>query len=123
MAAKRKKGPARTAPAQVPEPAPDSDRVTYRELRNTPGRVWERLNDDRPMTLVADGQPQALMIPLRGSDPAAAWDAYVRGRAALAASRIRRDARARGLERMSLDEINAVIREVREEHRARDRKR
>ena len=34
----------------------ETGRVTYRELRNTPGRVWERLAGGGPRTLVADGE-------------------------------------------------------------------
>jgi hypothetical protein len=41
-----------------------SNHVTYRELRNTPGKVWERLEADQPLTLMAGGEPKALLIPI-----------------------------------------------------------
>lgn len=97
--------------------AGEVDRVTYRELRNTPGRVWERLSDGGPLTLVADGEAKGILIPLSGDDPRTAYEAYMRGRAFLALARIRQQARANGTNRMSLDEINEVIREVRRERR------
>ena len=105
----------RAAPA-----APAGDRVTYRELRNTPGLVWERLSQDRPLTLVADGQPKALLIPIIDGDAASAQEAYIRGRALLAVRRIQDAARRGGTSAMSLDQINRVIGEVRRELSERD---
>lgn len=96
------------------------DRVTYRELRNTPGQVWERLALDRPLTLVADGQAKALLIPIPDGDAAGAHEAYLRGRALLAVRRIQDAARRGGKSAMTLDEINRVIREVRREFDERD---
>jgi hypothetical protein len=102
---------------------PETDRVTYRELRNTPGRVWERLAQDEPLTLVADGQAKALLIPIPDGDAASAHEAYLRGRALLAVRRIQDAAREGGSGAMSLDEINRVIREVRQERRRKTAKR
>jgi hypothetical protein len=103
--------------------APPSDRVSYRELRNTPGRVWERLAGKELLTLVADGEAKAILVPVEDGDVRAAQEAYTRGRALLAASRMRKRARAAGTSGMSLTEINAVIRSAREErHRAARRK-
>jgi hypothetical protein len=91
------------------------DRLTYRELRNTPGRVWERLASDKPLTLVADGEPRAILIPINDGDAAGAYEAYVRGRAMLAMRRIQAEARRTGKDRMTLSEINEVIRKTRRE--------
>ncbi|HSJ26519.1 MAG TPA: hypothetical protein VK929_17700 [Longimicrobiales bacterium] len=110
----RKRSPRRQDPAAEP---PETDRVTYRELRNTPGRVWERLANDEPLTLVADGQAKALLIPIPDGDAASAHEAYLRGRALLAVRRIQDAARSDAAGTMSLDDINRVIREVRRELR------
>ena len=91
------------------------DRLTYRDLRNTPGRVWERLAEDKPMTLIADGEPRAILIPVNDGDAAGAFDAYVRGRAMIAMRHIQAEARRNGKDRMTLDDINAVIRKARKE--------
>ena len=110
---RRKKKPA-------PSPPREADRITYRDLRNTPGRVFERLADGEPLTLVADGAPRALLIPIPDGDVATARDAYARGRALLALRRIQDRVRREGTsERLTLAEINRVIREVRRE-RARE---
>jgi hypothetical protein len=93
------------------------DKVTYRELRNTPGRVWERLADNEVLTLVAEGRPRAILVPVDDGDVGSAHEAYMRGRALLAAARLRRQARASGTSGMSLDQINALIRTTREQRR------
>lgn len=102
-----------------PEPIdqPTRDRITYRDLRNTPGKVWERLAQDRPLTLYAEGEAKALLIPIPDGDAAAAQDAYLRGRALLAVRRIQDAARRGGKDAMTLAEINRIIRAVRHELR------
>lgn len=90
-----------------------SDRVTYRELRNTPGRVWERLAANEPLTLIAEGEAKAILIPVQDGDVRAAEEAFVRGYAMLAAAKLRREARESAGGAMTLDEINSVIRKVR----------
>jgi hypothetical protein len=110
--------PTKSKRPRVKEPI--GDRVTYRELRNTPGRVWERLSTDKPLTLVAGGQPKALLIPIPDGDAAAAREAYERGRALLAVRRIQDAARRGGAKAMTLDQINRIIREARQALRNRD---
>jgi len=95
----------------------ETGRVSYRELRNTPGRVWERLAENEKLTLMADGEAKAILVPVEGGDVDGAWEAYRRGSAMLAAARLRREARAAGKASMSLDEINAVIRATRDRRR------
>lgn len=93
------------------------DRVTYRELRNTPGRVWERLANNEPLTLVAEGEAKAILVPVTDGDAGSAYEAYVRGRAMMAAARLRRRAREAGSGKMTLAEINALIRATRQAKR------
>jgi hypothetical protein len=112
--------PSRSSPVG---PKAESDRVTYRELRNTPGRVWERLAANQVLTLVADGREQAIVIPLNDGNAEAALEAYRRGRVMMAIASIRRTARANGTSKMTLAEINDVIRETREERRRVERSR
>jgi hypothetical protein len=101
-------------------PPRETDRITYRDLRNTPGRVFERLAGDEPLTLVADGVPRALLIPIPDGDVATAREAYARGRALLALRRIQDRARRDGTEGLTAADINRVIREVRRERARAD---
>lgn len=104
----------------TPAPASETNRLTYRELRNTPGRVWERLANDEPLTLVADGEAKAVVIPVQGGDVATVMEAYRRGRALIALRRTRQAAKRNGTAGMTLAEINQIIREVRAERRDRE---
>ena len=97
-------------------------RVTYRDLRNTPGQVWERLKNDEPLTLIADGEPRAILIPVVDGDVASAQEAYIRGRAMLAASRIRRAAAQSRNGPMTLRDVNALIEATRRARQTRRRK-
>ncbi|MGH7330561.1 MAG: hypothetical protein ACREJX_19605 [Polyangiaceae bacterium] len=92
-----------------------SDRVTYRELRNTPGRVWERLAANEILTLVADGKAKAIVIPVEDGNERDAVEAYKRGRAMMAIATMRRSARANGTSATSLAAINAAVSKVRRE--------
>ncbi len=94
--------------------------ITYRDLRNTPGRVFERLAAGEALTLVADGTGKALLIPIEDGDTATALDAWRRGRALLALARLQADARRSGTSKLSLAEINAEVRAVRRARRARE---
>lgn len=105
----------RPAQAKSPPPAPGTDRITYRDLRNTPGRVWERLANNEPLALIAEGETKAVVIPVLDGDPRDALEAYRRGAAMMAVARMRRRARETGAARLTLPEINAFIHEVRRE--------
>ena len=96
------------------------DRVTYRELRNTPGRVYERLAAGEPLTLMADGEAKAILIPVDNGDAAATLDAWRRGRALLALASLQADARRNGTSSMTMAEIDEEIRETRKERRMRE---
>lgn len=96
-------------------------RVSYRDLRNTPGRVFERLAAGEPLSLVADGEAKALLIPIEDGDASDAIDAWRRGRALLALARLQADARRNGTASASLSTINAEVVETRRARRSRER--
>ncbi|MDZ4675366.1 MAG: hypothetical protein SGI84_12990 [Gemmatimonadota bacterium] len=93
--------------------------ITYRDLRNTPGKVFERLADGEPLPLVADGTTRALLIPVEDGDVDSALDAWRRGRALLALARLQANARQQGTASMSLP---AITKEVRASRKARRRR-
>ena len=94
--------------------------VTYRELRNTPGRVFERLADGQPLPLVADGTTKALLIPVEDGDAATALDAWQRGRALLALASLQAGARREGTAKLTLGEITREVRAARRSRRRRE---
>lgn len=94
--------------------------ITYRDLRNTPGRVFERLATGEPLTLVADGTGKALLIPINDGDVDTALDAWRRGRALLALARLQAGARRSGAADLGSAEISSEVRAVRRARRARE---
>lgn len=97
--------------------------VTYRELRNTPAKVFERLADGEPLELVADGTTKALLIPVDDGDATAALDAWKRGRALLALARMQSAARRGGAADLSMTAINREIKTMRKTRRDRESER
>src|SRR6187399_2487832 len=95
--------------------------ITYRDLRNTPGRVFERLAAGEPLTLVADGEGKALLVPIEDGDVETALDAWRRGRALLAMARLQAGARRSGAARLGGREVTAEVRAARKARRARER--
>lgn len=94
--------------------------VTYRDLRNTPAKVFDRLAVGEPLELVADGTTKALLIPVEDGDAETALDAWKRGRALVALARIQSAARQNGTATTTLAEINSEIKSVRRSRRVRE---
>lgn len=94
--------------------------ITYRDLRNTPGRVFERLAAGEPLSLVSDGTGKALLVPVEDGDVETALDAWRRGRALLALARLQVGARRSGAAQLGLREIDSEIRAVRQARRRRE---
>ena len=95
--------------------------ITYRELRNTPGRVFERLNAGEPLPFVAEGETKALLIPVEGGDVDTALEAWRRGRALVALGRLQAQARATGRDSLTSSDIADEVRAARGARRARER--
>jgi hypothetical protein len=95
--------------------------ITYRELRNTPGRVFERLNAGEALPFVAEGETKALLIPVEGGDVDTALEAWRRGRALVALGRLQAQARATGRDSLTASDIADEVRAARGARRARER--
>jgi len=91
--------------------------VTVRELRNSTARLRKDLKKDREIVLTANGRPFALMVPLEPDTVEAEVLAIRRARAQAALNRNRTKAKADGLDRMTIKEIDAVIASVRRKRR------
>jgi antitoxin (DNA-binding transcriptional repressor) of toxin-antitoxin stability system len=87
--------------------------VSIRDMRTRPGEVWQQLQQEGDLIVTSSGRPFALMISAEGEDVEDLLLALRRARAQLAVSRLRKHASSAGLAHMSLDEINAEIRQTR----------
>lgn len=94
--------------------------ITYRDLRNTPGRVFKRLAEGEPVQLAAEGVTRALLIPVEDGDVQTALDAWRRGRALLALARLQGAARREGTAALPLSAITREVRAVRRSRRDRE---
>ena len=89
--------------------------VSIRDMRTRPGEVWQQLQQEGDLIVTSSGRPFALMISAEGEEVEELLLALRRARAQLAVARMRKQAGSAGLEHMSLDEINAEIRQARAE--------
>jgi antitoxin (DNA-binding transcriptional repressor) of toxin-antitoxin stability system len=89
--------------------------VSIRDMRTRPGEVWQQLQDEGDLIVTSSGRPFALMIAAEGEDVEALLLALRRARAHLAVSKMRKQAGESGLDRMTMDDINAEIRQARSE--------
>lgn len=94
--------------------------ISYRDLRNTPGRVFEQLAEGEPLALVSEGTTRALLIPVEQGDVATALDAWRRGRALLALGRLQAGTRRSGTANLSLAEITSEVKTARRARRRRE---
>jgi antitoxin (DNA-binding transcriptional repressor) of toxin-antitoxin stability system len=94
--------------------------VTIRDLRGNTARLRKDLQQDREIVLTANGRPFALMTPVEPDTVEEEVLAIRRARAQAALSRIRAKAKADGLDRINMSEIDAIIAKVRRERRAAD---
>jgi len=91
--------------------------VSIREFRNKTREIRRDLDTKLEIVLTANGRPFALLSRLQ---PDAVEDqilAIRRARAQVAAGRLRAQAKAHGLDRMTMSEIDAVIADVRRKRR------
>lgn len=92
--------------------------LSTRELRNRPGSVRQLAQEDE-LVLTANGKPIAILLGIEGDDFEETARMIRQIRAQRAVSRMRREAARRGLDRLTLADINAEIRAVRSQRKRR----
>ncbi len=96
------------------------DFVTVKELRAESGKVWEKIEAGEEIVITRNGKPFALLVQtspqeLEDKLRALRWARFDR----LLAEQHKR-AVALGLDKMTMDEIDAEVAAVRKERRTRD---
>ena len=93
--------------------------VPYRTLRNEPSAFRKRLESEGDLIVTVDGKPFALMINLSESEDIQEILLMVsRLKAQMAVRSLRSQARKAGLDKMTLKDINALIKKTRVERKA-----
>ncbi len=93
------------------------DFVSLREFRTQPSKVWEKLAKEHELVVTRNGKPFALLTETTPTSLDEDVASLRRARFGRALGAIREQAKARGLDKLSPDEIDAIIREAREARR------
>jgi antitoxin (DNA-binding transcriptional repressor) of toxin-antitoxin stability system len=91
--------------------------VTIRDLRSNTAALRRELETEREIVLTVKGRPFAVMTRVEPDTVEDEILAIRRARARGALSRIRAKAKADGLDRMTMEQIDALVAEVRRELR------
>ncbi|HOW88275.1 MAG TPA: type II toxin-antitoxin system Phd/YefM family antitoxin [Candidatus Omnitrophota bacterium] len=87
--------------------------VSVRDLRGRPAQIWKQLARFKDMVLTLNGKPIAI-ISSTSEDQLEENLAEVRkARAMVALDAIRRESARRGLDKMTMEEIDALVQETR----------
>jgi antitoxin (DNA-binding transcriptional repressor) of toxin-antitoxin stability system len=82
---------------------------TVRDLRTSPKTVWNTLKEKEEVVLTNNGRPSAIMIPVGDSDFDDVLITLRQVKAKRAVARMQQASLKAGLDKMTLDEINAEI--------------
>lgn len=95
--------------------------VTVRDIRSAPAKVWQQLQEEQEVIVTNNGRPIGLLTPLSDENLEETVSAVRRARAGDALRRLQEGARAQGLDRLSIEDIDAEVQEVREQREEQDR--
>jgi hypothetical protein len=91
--------------------------VPYRDLRNEPAAVRKKLANEGELVVTVDNKPFAVMINLGDENVQDILLMVSRLRAQMAARSIRSQSRRDGLDKMTLKDVNALIKKTRTERK------
>ena len=90
------------------------DFISICEFRTQPGKIWEKLAGAHQLVVTRNGKPFAILTETSPADLEADLQSLRRSRFSHALAGIRTEAQKKGLDMLSLDQVNEIIRNVRE---------
>ena len=93
--------------------------LTIRDFRTRPKQAQRTLASEGEAVLTSNGRPVAVMVKVSDESLDETVETIRRARALAALREIRRQAKARGLDSMSMKEIDAIIQKARKERSRR----
>ncbi len=93
--------------------------LSVRDLRGNSARVWRELASEREMVVTSNGRPVAMLVAVDESSVEQSLAAWRQVRATQAIADIQRESVRKGADRLSMDDIDAEIKEVRQARRKR----
>lgn len=88
--------------------------VSVRDLRSKSAQVWGQLKDEKELVITSNGKPIAILSAVSPELLEKSLDAIRTARAMMAVELMQQQSVERGLDRLTLDEINAEIEAVRQ---------
>ena len=91
--------------------------VTVREFRSSSASIWKILPQEQEMVITNNGKPVALLTPLSDETLEDTLSSIRRAKAINAVKLIQQQSVKNGTDKMTLEEINSVIKEARKERK------
>lgn len=96
--------------------------VAVREFRSKMGQIWKDLSADKEMIITNNGKPVALLTEISEENFEEMLAMYRQAKSMFALKQMQQISAENGTNKMTLDEINEVIKEVRKESKEKKRK-
>ncbi len=87
--------------------------LAVRDFRIKPGKIWKKLKKSKKMIVTSNGKPIAMLTDIAERDLEDELRAGDIAKGILALSKIRKNAKDKGLDKMGINEINEEIKEAR----------
>jgi antitoxin (DNA-binding transcriptional repressor) of toxin-antitoxin stability system len=92
--------------------------LSVRDLRSKSAQVWEELPEQREMIVTSNGRPIAILAAINESNLEESLSAFRQARVVEAVSSLQRRSVATGTDALSIEEIEAEIKAVRNERKS-----
>ena len=87
--------------------------ISVRDFRTSSAKIWRELPKEREMVITNNGKPIALLTPLTDRNLEENLSAIRQAQAIMALKQIQQQSIENGTDKMTLDEINAIIADTR----------
>ena len=84
--------------------------ISVRDLRGRTSQLWRDLKEEKDLVVTNNGKPVAILTSTDADSFEGSIQDIRQCRASAALAELKRDAAARGLDKLSMDEIDAEIR-------------
>jgi antitoxin (DNA-binding transcriptional repressor) of toxin-antitoxin stability system len=88
--------------------------ISVRDLRGKSAEVWKNLPTERELVVTSNGRPIAILSAVNESNLEESLSAFRQARAVEAVMGLQRQSTAQGTDRITMEEIDAEIKTVRE---------
>jgi antitoxin (DNA-binding transcriptional repressor) of toxin-antitoxin stability system len=90
--------------------------LSVRDLKTKSSQIWQELPDQKEMVITSNGRPIAILSSTNENNLEQVLSAFRHARATNAVASIQYDSVRKGTDKLTLDEIDAEIKDVRSKH-------